>query len=119
MTKFVDVLVRLPNLRTLELLSSTHRSPITRALKRKCANFPTIRELTLCTVSFVFMKTCPNLENVTFRHGFGQAATDPLSLYGAGLKRLKGVLTYDSWNMECEFLRVPPDPRKSLNALEL
>ena len=119
MTKFVDVLVRLPNLRTLELLYVTHRSPITRALKRKSAKFPSIQEMTVCTICPDFMKTCPNLESVTFRHGFGKVATDALSLYGAGLKRVKGVMMHNSLNMECESARVPPDPRHSLNALEL
>ena len=119
MTKFVDVLVRLPNLKTLELLASTHRNPITRALKRKCAKFPSIREMTVCTICPDFMRTCPNLESVTFRHGFGKAAIDPLSLYGAGLRRVKGVMTYGSGSVERESPRVLPDLRQSLNALEL
>jgi len=112
MTKLVDVLVRLPNLNTLELLSSTHRSPITRALKRKCAKFPSIREMTVCTICPDFMKTCPNLESLTFRHGFGKAAMDPLSLYGPGLrlKRVRGVMTHDSQSVECESPRVAVDP---------
>ena len=112
MTKFVDVLVRLPNLRTLELLRVTHRNPITRALKRKCARFPSIQEMTVCTVCPDFMKTCPNLESVAFRHGFGKVATDALSLYGAGLRRVKGVTTYNSCGVERESLRVPHDPRR-------
>jgi len=121
MRKFIDVLVRLPDLRTLELLSSTRTKPIMNALKRKCANFPSIREITVCSVCPDFMKACPNLESVTFRHAFGKTTTDALSLYGAGLKRVKGVLTYNghSWSVECEPLRVLPDPRQLLNALEL
>ena len=119
MTKFVDVLVRLPNLRTLELLHVTHRGPVTRALKRKCAQFPSIREMTVCTICPDFIKTCPNLESLTFRHGFGRVAADALSLYGAGLRRVKGVMTHYSWSMECESLRVPPSPRQLFNAREL
>ena len=122
MRKFIDVLVRLPDLRTLELLSSTRTKPIMNALKRKCANFPSIREITVGgSVCPDFMKACPNLESVTFRDDFGKIDTDALSLYGAGLKRVKGVLTYHghSWSVECESLRVLPDPRQLLNALEL
>jgi len=112
MKKFVDILVQLPNLRTLELLSSTHRRPITKALKRKCAKFPSIRELTVCTICPDFMKTCPNLESLTFRHGYGKATMDPMSLYGPGLrlKRVRGVMAYDSRSVECESQKVPPDP---------
>ena len=111
MTTFVDVLVRLPNLRTLELLDVTHRDPITRALRRECARFPSIQEMTVCTTCPDFIKTCPNLESVTFRHGFERAATDALSLYGAGLKRVKGVVTYSSRSVECELSKVPSSPK--------
>ncbi|KAF9782926.1 hypothetical protein BJ322DRAFT_182478 [Thelephora terrestris] len=41
-TKFVDCLVRLPNLKTLEILSAGSRAPISKALKRKYAVFPSI-----------------------------------------------------------------------------
>ena len=61
MTKFVDVLVQTPNLRKLELLGVTHRSPVTKGLKRKYARFPNIREITICSKYPDFIRSCPNL----------------------------------------------------------
>ena len=40
MDKFIDTLVRLPNLGTLELLNVSDGSPVTTVLERKCAKFP-------------------------------------------------------------------------------
>ena len=44
-------LTRLPNLRILELLDVTHRSPITRGLKLERAKFPNIREMSACPLN--------------------------------------------------------------------
>ena len=106
MTKFVDVLVRLPNLRVLDLLDVTHRSPVTRGLKRKCARFPNIREMTVCSTYPDFIRSCPNLESLTFRRG-SPGDSNALSSYGAELKRLGGVGIYRSWDVECEFPNFP------------
>jgi len=110
MKKFVDTLVRLPNLRTLELLSVSHRSPITTGLKRKCAQFPTIREMTVCSMYPDFIKSCPNLESLTFRRGFVLYSCTTISSYGAGLKRVGGVDIGRSLNVECEFQKAPFNP---------
>ena len=91
MKKFVDTLVRLPNLRTLELLSVSHRSPVTTGLRRKCAKFPKIREMIVDDTYPDFIKSCPNLRNLTFRHGFSPRACVAITLHGAGLKRVAGV----------------------------
>ena len=109
MKKFVDALVRLPNLRVLELLDISHRSPVTRGLKRKCAIFPTIREMTVCHAYPDFIRSCPNLECLTLGPDFAQCPFPTLSPYGAGLKRVKGVdMTYSS-SVECEFPKAPFD----------
>ena len=102
MTKFVDVLARLPNLRTLELLHVTRRTPVTNGLKRKCAKFPSIREMTVCSTYPDFIRSCPNLESLSFRHGFGNGSSRALGLYGAGLKRVRGVVISRDSNVECE-----------------
>ena len=105
MTKFVDVLVRLPNLRTLELLSVSHRVPVTRGLKRTCAKFPTIREMIVCSVYPDFIKSCPNLESLTFIYGFSEEC-DVLSSYGAGLKRVGGVSISSGLEVDSEFPKI-------------
>ena len=110
MTKFVDVLVRLPNLRTLELLDVSHRNPVTRGLKRKCAKFPNIREMTVCSAYPDFIRSCPNLESLTFRCG-SPGDYNALSSYGAELKRVGG-LHISSLEVECEFPNVPSNPRQ-------
>jgi len=107
MKKFIDTLVRLPNLRTLELLSVSHRSPVTAGLRRKCAKFPSIREMTVCSMYPDFIRSCPNLESLTFRRGFVEHSCAAVSSYGAGLKRVGGVDIVRSLNVECEFRRVP------------
>jgi hypothetical protein len=102
MTKFIDTLVRLPNLRTLELLDVTHRGPVTRGLKRKCARFPSIREMAVCSMYPDFIRSCPNLESLTFRRAFVLHSCTAISSYGAGLKRVVGVDIARSSNVECK-----------------
>ena len=114
MTKFVDTLVRLPNLRTLELLGVSHRSPVTRGLKRKCAQFPSIREMTVCCVYPDFIKSCPNLESLVFKGPFMGSYKD-IGPYCARLKRVGGVDIAPGSNVECELLNVPSDRKKSFN----
>ena len=117
MKTFIDVLVRLPGLRTLELLGVDKRGPVSRGLKRKCAIFPSIREMTVCSVYPDFIKSCPNLEGLTFRYDHGEGYSEALQLYGAKLKRIRGVKVgvFVSLNTECEFRKVPSDLGQSLN----
>ena len=91
MKKFVDTLLRLPNLRRLDLLSVSHRTRVTAALKPKRAIFPNIREMVVEDTYPDFIKSCPNLESLTFRQGFVDPAFRAIELYGAGLKRVTGV----------------------------
>ena len=102
MTKFVDVLVRLPNPRALQLLSITHRSPVTRGLKRKCSRFPSIREMTICSKYPDFTRSCPNLESLTFRYGTVDDDSAAVRSYGAELKRVGGVHVYRASSVECD-----------------
>ena len=111
MKKFVNVLVRLPNLRTLELLGVSERDPVTRGLSRKCAEFPSIRKMTVCSVYPDFIKSCPNLESLTFRDDIGKHYSETLQSYGGELKRIRGlkVGVFVGLDVECEFLKVPSD----------
>jgi len=102
MKKFVDTLLRLPNLRTLELLGISHRSPVAAGLKRKCATFPNIREMIISPKYPDFVMSCPNLESLTFRHGFTSRSSVAINLCGAGLTRIAGIdFSRDRW-VSCE-----------------
>ena len=106
--KFVDVLVRLPNLKTLELLGVTIIDPVMRELDRKCAVFPSICEITICDMYPNFINSCPNLESPTFRHDIGKITTDIiLREHGAELKRIRGIRMGSNVGsyVECEFLK--------------
>ena len=108
MKKFVDTLVRLPNLRTLELLSISHRSPVTAGLKRKCATFPNIREIIISPKYPDFVTSCPNLESLTFRYGFTPRSPVAIDLCGEGLKRVAGIdFSMDRW-VSCELACISP-----------
>ena len=94
MTKFVDCLVRLPNLKTLEVLRVSSRAPISKALKRKHATFPSIRALRITHACHHFIRNCPNVEDLTFTDGLDTHAPDTVRLHGRGLKRVAGVDAY-------------------------
>jgi len=66
-------------------------SPVTAGLKRKCAKFPNIREMTVDDTYPDFIRSCPNLEGLTFRYSLGSSVYTALESYGAGLKRVEGV----------------------------
>ena len=91
MTKFVDCLARLPNLRTLDIFSASHIGPITRGLRRKCARFPGIRELWIDRTLIKFIGSCPNVESITTTDGLCWKSAEVLGSHGKGLKKLKRV----------------------------
>jgi len=95
MTKFVNCLVRLPNLKTLEILGAGPRAPISKALKRKYAIFPSIRELRITHASHHFIRNCPNLENLIFASGLDTHTPASVLSHGKGLKRVAGVTVYN------------------------
>ena len=102
-------MVRSPKLRALGLLGVTHRSPVTKGLKRKFVKFPTIHEMIATPMYPDFIRSCPNLESLTLKSGFGKNSSDALSSHGAGLKRIRGVDTFFDLGLECEFLKTPSD----------
>jgi hypothetical protein len=90
-TKFVECLVRLSNLKTLEILGAGPRAPISKALKRKYATFPSIRELRITPACHHFIKNCPNLENLTFTRSLDTHAPATILSHGERLRRITGV----------------------------
>ena len=89
--KFVDTLLRLPNLRRLELLSASYRSPVSSALKHKRATFPSVREMLVGDSYPEFIQSCPNLESLTIGHHLDTHTCRAIQSYGAGLKRVTGI----------------------------
>ena len=92
MTKFIDCLIQMPNLRTLEVFSASHISPITKGLKRKSARFPSIRALAISDRTAKFVGNCPNVETVTAPDRLGSDGAAILSSYGGVLKNLKRIV---------------------------
>lgn len=110
MTRFVDCLVRLPNLKTLEILSVSSRAPIPKALKRKYAKFPSICELRITHACHHFIKNCPNLETLTFVNGLDTHAPVTICSHGGGLKRITGVDAYHCQGAGGELVNKSPIP---------
>jgi len=90
MTVFIDCLVQLPNVKALEVFGINNTSLVARGLERKCARFPSIRELWVDGLSVVFVGRCPNVESVTITGRYSQD-TELLCTYGRRFKRLKRV----------------------------
>lgn len=104
MIKFVDCLVRLPNLRTLEILGAGPRAPISKALKRKYATFPSIRELRITPACHHFIKNCPNLETLTFTRSLDTHAPTTVLSHGQRLRCIRGVPVQRWRGMHGKFL---------------
>lgn len=109
MIKFVDCLVRLPNLRTLEILAAGPRLPISKALRRKYATFPSIRELRITPACHHFIRNCPNLESLTFARSLDTHAPATILSHGKGLRRIAGVPVHRSRGMHGEFFNRSSD----------
>jgi hypothetical protein len=107
-TRFVNCLVRLPNLRTLEILSAGPRTPISKALKRKYATFPSIRELRITPACHHFIKNCPNLDSLTFTRSLDMHAPATVISHGKGLRRIMGVPVQRWRGMHGKFLNKSP-----------
>jgi len=111
MTKFVDCLLRLPNLKTLEILGVGARAPISKALKRKHTIFPSIRELRITHACHHFIRNCPNLENLIFTNGVDTHSPATVRSHGGGLKRVAGMDYHTSrcgWGICGEFANKSP-----------
>ena len=90
MTKFVDCLVRLPNLRTLDIFVAGSPDSTKQELERKCARFPSIRELWVCSSLVELVGNCPNVESVRVM-GAIFPDIEILCLHGKSLGRVAGV----------------------------
>jgi len=99
MTKFVDCLARLPNLRTLDIFSASHIDPTTRGLKRKRARFPSVRELWIDRTLIKFLWSCPNVESITTTDGFSWESAEILSSRGKELKKLRRLVGVSTHNL--------------------
>ena len=91
MTKFVDCLVQLPNLRTLEVYSTSHIHRVRRGLERECARFPNIRELWAGVVLEELLGCCPNVESVAVLGGLFSGTPSSRGIELKNLKRVAGI----------------------------
>ena len=89
MTIFVDCLILLPNLRTLEVFSTNRSVSVEKELERECARFPSIRELWV-DGRLGLVRNCPNVESVTVMDGFSRAI-EMLCSHGKRVRRVAGV----------------------------
>ena len=87
--KFVDCLVQLPNLRTLEIFSIGQVGLTT--LARNSSRFPSVRELVINNETACFIVNCPNVETVMTPYRLSYGAMT-LGLHGGQLKKLKRVV---------------------------
>ena len=116
MKRFINTLARLPNLRRLELLSVSHRGPVTPALKRKSAKFPNIREILVDSKYPDFVTTCPNLESLTFRYRPTYCFCKTINSCGAGLERVAGLKLSMSYGVRCGLISTSsPGPEHLLS----
>jgi len=102
MTKFVDCLVRLPNLRALDILSATHIDLVTEGFWRNCARFPSIRELAIHNELVKFVGKFPNVESIKVIES-SHGCAEVVGLHGKGLKKLKrvaGIVEGEIWQGE-------------------
>jgi len=95
MTKFIDCLIQLPNLRTLEVFDTSDFDPVIRGLKQVSARFPGIRELGINDNTAVFAGNCPNVETITALFRLSWRGATILGLHGGKLKKLKKVVGID------------------------
>ena len=86
--KFIDCLVRLPNLKVLEIFPPNVYH-IGKELKRKRAQFPSIRELRVESALVKVVGTCPNVESLTIMEYIDPTRMKKLISYGKELKKVK------------------------------
>ena len=97
MTKFVDCLVRLSNLRTLEVFYASRTYSIRREPERECAQFPSVRELWISNWTVNFVESCPNVESIIALHGLAPESTEVLKSYGKKLGKLGRLIGLDAF----------------------
>ena len=92
MAKFVDCLIQLPNLKTLEVFRTDDVESVTRGLERESARFPNIRELGISDRTAKFLENCPNVENIKALYKLSLESAMILGSHGNKLKKLKRVV---------------------------
>ena len=92
MTKFVACLIRLPNLRTLEIFRTNDAKAVTKGLERKSARFPGIRQLGICDSAARFVGNCPNVETITALPQLSLEGVTILCSYAGKSRKLKRVV---------------------------
>ena len=92
MAKFVDCLIQLPNLTTLEVFGTDSAGSIARGLERRSPLFPNIRELGISGDTAKFIENCPNVETITALHELSLENAMILGSHGKKLKKLKRVV---------------------------
>jgi len=96
MAKFVDCLVQLPNLRALEVFSTSRIRPITAGLKQKRARLPSVRQLGVSVATAEFVGSCPDVESVVVLDGLSWYNIEILSSFSGELGRLKRFIGVES-----------------------
>ena len=91
MKQFVNCLVQLPNLNTLEILDVSNCLHISTYLSRRKVTFPRIRVLRIRSTCHLFIEKCPNLEDLTFTNMLNSHALNTIEYDGKALKRVAGV----------------------------
>ena len=113
MARFVDCLVRLPNLNTLDILEVSSQGPISKVFKSIHVTLPSIRALRITHECHHLIENCPNLEDLTFATGLVSRESAYVRSYGAlsavrshgeRLKRLAGLDTSDPLEVRGELV---------------
>ena len=91
MTKFIDCLVLLPNLKTLEVFITSRDGLPLEGLRQKSTRFPSIRELGINERTMEFVGRCPNVEGLTIRGRLSSGGIALLGSYRKELKKLKRI----------------------------
>ena len=86
MTKFIDCLVLLPNLKALEVFC--HRQFLAE-IGWESTRFPSVRELVVEDATATLVGCCPNVESVVVTNGLYSDDPATLNLHGKRLEKLK------------------------------
>ena len=92
MAKFIDCLALLPNLKTLEVFSTTRDGLPPGVFRQKSTWSHAIRELTIDGTTMELVGRCPNVESVTVRGTLFPEGATLLGSYGKGLKKLRRIV---------------------------
>ena len=102
MIKFVDCPVRLPNLKTLEILDIGCETSIQKYSDEKSAKILSIRQLCIPPMCHRFIGHCPNLEDQALTRNPDSHPRVAFS-HGRRLKRIAGVTHYSRLGLQGEF----------------